>query len=148
MGKFLTAIKETPVPTILIVVGLFIIVLAFVVKIGGIIEVSSEQRRWAIPVGLFVLIIGLVLNLAPLGKTTVSVAPPGRYTNSCSSIEVKGDTLFAVCATRDSINNPTQLSKFENCKTTIDNIDGVLKCQKQYKREYSGSDVNRDRSGD
>ncbi|MBW4536176.1 MAG: hypothetical protein KME09_19755 [Pleurocapsa minor HA4230-MV1] len=130
MGDFLTAIKDTPIPTILILVGLFIIVLAFVVKIGGVIEVSSEQRRWAIPVGLFVLIIGLVLNLSPVGKTPASEIPPGRYTNSCSSIEVKSDTLFAVCKRRDSSYNPTQLSRFEDCKTTIDNIDGVLECQK------------------
>jgi hypothetical protein len=130
MGDFLTAIKETPVPTILIVVGLFIIVLAFVVKIGGIIEVSSEQRRLAIPVGLLVLIMGLLLSLFPVGKTPVSDIPSGTYTNSCSSIEVKGDTLFATCRRRENSYNPTQLSGFEDCKTIIENIDGVLECQK------------------
>ena len=128
MESFLTAIKDTPVPTILIVVGLFIIVLAFVVKIGGVVEVSSEQRKWAIPVGLFVLIIGLVLEFASVGKT-----PPGRYVRSCQNIEVKGDTLFALCKRNDQSNrilNPTELSGFKDCKTTIDNNDGVLQCQK------------------
>lgn len=65
MGDLLQAIQNTPVPTILIVVGLFILVLGFVTKIGGVIEVSSEQKRWTIPIGLLVLCIGLVLYLSP-----------------------------------------------------------------------------------
>jgi hypothetical protein len=50
----------------LIVAGLFILVLAFVTKIGGIIEVSPEQKRWTIPTGLFLLTIGLILNFATI----------------------------------------------------------------------------------
>lgn len=71
MEDLLKEIQSTPIPIMLIVVGLLILVLAFVVKIGGIIEVSSEQRRFAIPTGLLVLAIGLLLNFAtPNTETT------------------------------------------------------------------------------
>ena len=60
--EIIKILKDTPVPSLLILAGLFILILAFVTKIGGVIEVSSDQRRWAIPTGLFVLVIGLILN--------------------------------------------------------------------------------------
>ncbi len=70
MGDLVKAIQSTPIPTMLIVAGLFILVLAFVTKIGGIIEVSPDQKRWAIPTGLFLLAIGLVLNFTTIPPTT------------------------------------------------------------------------------
>jgi uncharacterized membrane protein HdeD (DUF308 family) len=76
MGDLVKGIQSTPIPTMLIVVGLLILVLAFVTKIGGMIEVSPEQKRWAIPIGLFVLIIGLVLNFSPVSSPTVSPTSP------------------------------------------------------------------------
>jgi uncharacterized protein YgiM (DUF1202 family) len=62
MEAIIKAIQNTQTPKLLIVVGLFILVLAFLTKIGGVIEVSQEQRRWAIPIGGFLLILGLILN--------------------------------------------------------------------------------------
>jgi hypothetical protein len=50
METLIQAILKIPLPTMLIVAGLFIIVLAFVSKIGGIIEVSPEKKD-----GLFLL---------------------------------------------------------------------------------------------
>ncbi|MFM7447546.1 MAG: hypothetical protein ACKO24_02975 [Leptolyngbyaceae cyanobacterium] len=71
MEDLIKGIQSTPIPTILIVVGLFILILAFVTKIGGIIEVSPEQKRGAIPIGLFVLVLGLVLHFS-----SASTNPP------------------------------------------------------------------------
>ncbi|UXE59331.1 MAG: hypothetical protein KA717_26230 [Woronichinia naegeliana WA131] len=51
MENLIKEIQNTPIPTILIWSGLFIVVLAFVTKIGGIIEVSPEQKKLAIPTG-------------------------------------------------------------------------------------------------
>lgn len=71
METFLNSIQKTPLPTILILAGLLFILLGFVTKLGGIIEVSPEQKRWTIPTGLLVLAIGLVLNFAtPTPNTT------------------------------------------------------------------------------
>jgi hypothetical protein len=71
MLEAIKAIQSTPIPILLIVVGLFIVVLAFVTKIGGAIEVSPEQKRWAIPAGIFLLVLGLILNFSQ-----VPVPPP------------------------------------------------------------------------
>jgi uncharacterized protein YgiM (DUF1202 family) len=74
MEAIIKAIQNTQTPKLLIVVGLFILVLAFLTKIGGVIEVSQEQRRWAIPIGGFLLILGLILN--PKCKIIVSDPNP------------------------------------------------------------------------
>ncbi len=66
METVIKAIQSTPIPNLLIIAGLFILILAFVTKIGGIIEVSAEQKRWAIPTGLLLLTIGLILNFATM----------------------------------------------------------------------------------
>ena len=77
METLIQAIPKIPPPTMLIVVGLFIIVLGFVSKIGGIIEVSPEQKRWTIPTGLLVLTVGLILNFAtnPQPTTQLTTTP-------------------------------------------------------------------------
>lgn len=41
--------------------GLLFLLLGLVSKIGGVIEVSRDLKRWAIPVGLLIFTIGLVL---------------------------------------------------------------------------------------
>lgn len=76
METLIQTILKIPLPTMLIVAGLFIIVLAFVSKIGGIVEVSPEQKRWTIPTGLLVLTIGLVLNFATNPQTATQPTTP------------------------------------------------------------------------
>lgn len=72
MEDLFKGIQNTPIPTILIVVGLFILILGFVTKIGGIIEVSPERKVLAIPIGLFVLTIGLILNFSTVSDPSLS----------------------------------------------------------------------------
>ena len=89
MEALIKVIQDTPIPTIFIVVGSFILILAFVTKIGGLIEVSPEQRRWAIPIGLFMLVIGLILSFASPTSVQSSLEPspePGT-TSVQSSLE-------------------------------------------------------------
>jgi len=62
LDGFLNAIQKTPVSTILILAGLLFLVLGVVTKIGGFIEVSPEQKRWTLPLGLLILAIGLASN--------------------------------------------------------------------------------------
>ncbi|MEB3249501.1 MAG: peptidoglycan-binding domain-containing protein [Merismopediaceae bacterium] len=39
--------------------------LGFVTKVGGVIEVDPSQRKWILPVGFFLLSIGLVITFKP-----------------------------------------------------------------------------------
>lgn len=63
MDTVIAAIQKTPIPTILILGGLLYILLGFVNKLGGFIEVSTEHKRLAIPIGMLVLIIGLFFTI-------------------------------------------------------------------------------------
>jgi hypothetical protein len=61
MSDIINALEDTPIPTLLIIAGLFFILLAFVSKLGGWVEVQPTQQKWAIPVGLGLLVLGIVL---------------------------------------------------------------------------------------
>lgn len=88
METIIKAIQTTPLPIILISAGVFIIILAFVTKIGGVIEVSQEGKRWAIPVGLFLLFIGLALNFSPSPKSSAAPKSSAVPTSSLSTSSI------------------------------------------------------------
>jgi hypothetical protein len=140
MEAFLNAIQHIPLTTILILAGLLFLLLGFVTKLGGFIEVSSEQKRWAIPTGLFVLTIGLALYLkAPSPSTTpapasassavtaqpeatnISNLPASTYQDSCDNLSISGNSLVAYCRTKsgDFVQSSIVLRG-------IDNVNGVL----------------------
>lgn len=75
MEEAIKAIQGTPVPTLLIVAGLFFLLLGFVSKLGGMIEVSPEQKKYTLPIGLLVLTIGLVIHFTP-PKTAETIPSP------------------------------------------------------------------------
>jgi hypothetical protein len=66
MVELIKSVQSTPVPLLLILAGILFILLRFVTKIAGAIEVDPEQRKWTIPIGLFLLTIGLILNFFPV----------------------------------------------------------------------------------
>ena len=73
MQDFVKAIHDTPIPNLLIASGLLFLLLGFVNKLGGFIEVSREQKRLTIPIGLLVLTIGLTLSVSgPSGMERTS----------------------------------------------------------------------------
>ncbi|NET76010.1 MULTISPECIES: DUF2905 domain-containing protein [Okeania] len=89
MTDVIKVLLNLQMPTMLIVAGLLIIILGFVTKIGGIIEVSREQKRFTIPIGLFLLVLGIVLNFAssptptpPTTTTTPTPTPPTTTTTT------------------------------------------------------------------
>jgi uncharacterized protein YgiM (DUF1202 family) len=84
MQDLIKAIHDTPIPNLLIAAGLLFLLLGFVNKLGGFIEVSPEQKRLTIPIGLLVLTVGLILSMrltSPIvsnpndGETS---PPPGK----------------------------------------------------------------------
>ncbi len=85
MTDVIKVLLNLQIPTMLIVAGLLIIILGFVTKIGGIIEVSREQKKFTIPIGLFILVLGIVLNFAstptPTPTTTTNEKSPPDNSN-------------------------------------------------------------------
>ncbi|MBD2108437.1 hypothetical protein [Nodosilinea sp. FACHB-13] len=100
-AEIIDALKNTPIPTILIFAGLFFILLAFVSKVGGVIEVQPAQQKWSAPIGLALLAAGLVLalNTPPTTNSSsnesspsaTSVVPPPPI--SCAALLSQGKTL-------------------------------------------------------
>ncbi|MBD1873846.1 hypothetical protein H6F75_10150 [Nodosilinea sp. FACHB-131] len=101
-AEIIDALKDTPIPTILIFAGLFFIFLAFVRKVGGVIEVQPAQQKWSAPIGLALLVFGLVLALntpsEPAGSNAGSPTPSVTSTNTpqpvgCATFFTEGAIL-------------------------------------------------------
>ncbi len=73
MIQIITALKDTPVPTILIVGGLLFLLLAITSRFVGRIEVSPTRQKWAGLIGVFLLLAGLFLYIVP--SATASSTP-------------------------------------------------------------------------
>jgi hypothetical protein len=69
------------VPLLLIAAGILFILLRFVTKIAGAIEVDPSQRKWTIPIGLFFLTVGLILHFLPLGISINKVGTMADWQN-------------------------------------------------------------------
>lgn len=89
-AEIIDALEDTPIPTILIFAGLFFIFLAFVSKVGGVIEVQPAQQKWSAPIGLALLAFGLVLALnnpsEPSGSNASSPTPSVTATDKSQPV--------------------------------------------------------------
>lgn len=105
MPDIIKAIQDTQIPKLLIVAGLLFLLLGFVNKLGGFIEVSSEQKRLTIPIGLLVLTIGLILSLSVATPVTND---PKTGAKTVIPPVIKPDASY-VRAVTDDPNPPTNL---------------------------------------
>jgi len=67
--EFLSFLKDTPIPTLLVFGGFVFLILAIVSHIGGKIKVASKRQNISIVIGIVLLLLGIGLYLIP------SVAP-------------------------------------------------------------------------
>lgn len=77
MTEALLAIKDTPIPTILIAGGMLFIFLA----LAGRIEVPPERRRWVAIFSTLFMIVGIVLLLVPIQIPPEATTMPSSSTN-------------------------------------------------------------------
>jgi hypothetical protein len=61
--KMIEALQRTPIPNLLIILGGVFLLLAFVGRIGGTIEMPPGRQKWAGLVGAVFLIAGIVASL-------------------------------------------------------------------------------------
>ncbi|WP_392532084.1 hypothetical protein [Nostoc sp. C117] len=101
MLDLLKIVQTTPIPLILILAGIFFILLRFANKIGGFIEIDPSQRQWTLPIGLFLLTIGLLLNFASTRPSTPSTITPITSTPSTiTPITSTPSTITPITSTR------------------------------------------------
>jgi hypothetical protein len=63
--KILNVLKDTPIPTILVVAGLLFLVLSFMTKDGWKIKAPGKQQKVSIAIGAVLLFFGISLFLFP-----------------------------------------------------------------------------------
>ena len=66
MESVLAALKETPIPTILVLAGIVFLLLSMVGQLVGHVTVPPERQRWAAVTGGALLIAGIGLHVIPL----------------------------------------------------------------------------------
>jgi len=79
MESVIAALKDTPIPTILVVAGIVFLLLAIAGQLVGRIAVAPERQRWAALIGGGLLAIGLALHIVPqlrgISPVTEKVSP-------------------------------------------------------------------------
>jgi len=75
--EIFTGLKDTPIPTILLVAGVFIQTYSIVTQISGKIKVSSKRQNISIAIGIVLLLFGISLYLFPtIGGGFGVTSPP------------------------------------------------------------------------
>jgi hypothetical protein len=65
MESIIGALKDTPIPTILVIAGIAFLLLAIAGQLAGRIVVAPERQRWAALIGGGLLAVGLALHIVP-----------------------------------------------------------------------------------
>jgi hypothetical protein len=75
--EILTTLKDSPIPTILVVAGFFFLALALMNQIGWKIKMSGQQQKVSLILGSVLLLLGLSLYLLPgMGNRFGAKSPP------------------------------------------------------------------------
>ena len=75
MESVVAALKDTPIPTILVIAGIAFLLLAIAGQVAGRIAVAPERQRWAALIGGGLLTIGLALHIVPLLQSRLTDPP-------------------------------------------------------------------------
>jgi hypothetical protein len=80
MESVITALKDTPIPTILVIAGIVFLLLSIAGQLAGRIAVAPERQRWAAIIGGGLLAIGVALHVIPQltspGTEGITPLPP------------------------------------------------------------------------
>ncbi|ASC72719.1 hypothetical protein XM38_036770 [Halomicronema hongdechloris C2206] len=79
MDEIIKAVSDTPLPTLLVVGGLFFLLLSVASQVGGQIQMSPKRQITAGLIGLFLLSLGITLSFIPdtppVSRTTTPTEP-------------------------------------------------------------------------
>ena len=80
MDSLIQQLRNTPIPIILIWVGIVFLLIPFLTKVGGIIEIQQGNKRLAFFIGAALLALGIVLNYShlsvPVNEEKANLSPP------------------------------------------------------------------------
>ena len=92
--KALYALKDTPIPIILVLAGIAFIFFAFVGSIANI-QIDQSSKKWSIIVGVVMLFFGVGLSIVPssLGQTTDKIAGTWKGTTNWNDYQGLQNTV-------------------------------------------------------
>lgn len=85
MESAIATLKDTPIPTILVIAGIAFLLLAIAGQLAGRIAVAPERQRWAAVIGGVLLTAGVVLYVVPQARLTSPVPHGGTASQPSSS---------------------------------------------------------------
>ncbi len=91
--EILTALRDTPLPTILVVVGSIFLLLAVISKIGTYIALTSKQQKWAASIGGLLLVLGIGLHLVPPAQLSSEALLIATATTTSTPAQVSITTI-------------------------------------------------------
>jgi hypothetical protein len=65
MESLLAALKNTPIPTIMVVAGIVFLLLSMAGQLAGRITVPPERQRQATIIGCLLVVVGVALHVVP-----------------------------------------------------------------------------------
>jgi hypothetical protein len=77
MDSVLTALKDTPIPTIIVVAGIVFLLLSIAGQLAGRINVPPERQRQAMIIGCLLVVVGVALHVVPPPKGDRPSQPSG-----------------------------------------------------------------------
>jgi hypothetical protein len=72
INAFIAALKDTPIPTILVVAGIVFLLLSIAGQLAGRITVPPERQRQATIIGGLLVVVGVALHLVPQPQLKVT----------------------------------------------------------------------------
>lgn len=78
--ELLSSLSETPLPTILVIGGVFLLILAVVTELDGKIKIKPQRQKIAAVFGIVLILVGVLLYLLPGTKTGSASSPSPQPT--------------------------------------------------------------------
>jgi hypothetical protein len=112
MDGIVAVLKDTPIPTILVVSGIVFLFLALAGQIAGKLEVPPERQKWSALAGAVLLTAGLLLYISPSrppreGDSSGGVTIPAAATQPAPLGQVPASEFSASAQTSQGSDAPT-----------------------------------------
>jgi hypothetical protein len=127
MDSIISLLKDTPIPTILVLSGIVFLFLALAGQIAGKLEVPPARQKWAAAAGAIFLGAGLLLYLAPgLPRFSRAQASPQRTLAPSQGNTTGGtvDNLQASALAQET--SPSADSSSTVDGTSLESVDACL----------------------
>jgi len=117
MDSILSLLKDTPIPTILVLSGVVFLFLALAGQIAGKLEIPPTRQKWAAAAGVIFLGAGLLLYLAP-GLPRLEAAqtsPQQPIVSPLEQVDNPESNLQASLVQQETSATPIALGEGEAC---------------------------------